>query len=147
MFAMAQDARRLIQLALHVGEAMTDAELEAFIAAIDGMAAAVAERPGVVATIIIIVETEHAPTAIQRRRIGEAGRKIARSRDVMITRSPLVRGVMTAIRWFTRGSAHRVQVTFATYAEARTWLVAESGHPASAFDALHDRARDAARRR
>jgi len=44
--------------------------------------------------------------------------------------------VITAIGWFRQGNRENVQSTHSTYEEARTWLVARSGHPQEAFDAL-----------
>jgi hypothetical protein len=137
MLAMAHDTRRVILVALHVGDALTDGELEAMLAAIARMAAAVEERADAIATSVVIVETDHAPTATQRRRIAEAAQKVKRSREAMITKSAIVRGVMTAIRWIARADENRLQGTFPTYADARAWLQANTSHPLEVFDALH----------
>jgi hypothetical protein len=52
----------------------------------------------------------------------------------------LVRGVLTAMRWIHRKEDNPARV-FATYEEARAWLVAETGYPPAAFDVLHAEAR------
>jgi hypothetical protein len=142
MLAAAYDAERLVFVALHVGDPMSEAELQAIEDALGRLAAAVDASPGAIATSLVIVETEQTPTATQRRRIGDAAAKIERLRDVFVTESTVVRGMMGAIRWLLPASPGRAQATFATYEEARAWLVAESGHPAAVFDALHVAARD-----
>jgi hypothetical protein len=57
-------------------------------------------------------------------------------------RAPLLRAVVAAIGWFMQGNRDNVQSTHGSYGGARNSLVARSGHPASAFDAVERRARE-----
>jgi hypothetical protein len=137
VIATAYDAARLVYMMLHVGDALTDADLGTMIRGIERCAADVHARPGSTATNIVIVETDNAPNAAQRRRIADAAARIVRTREAFITSSAVVRGVLTAIHWLSPSDDRRVRRNFATYHEARTWLVAESRLPVEIFDALH----------
>jgi hypothetical protein len=90
---------------------------------------------------VILVETEHGPNASQRKRIGEASSKIARNYQALVTRSAVVRAIMTAIRWFSSAEDRRRQETFATYEEARAWLVKRTGYPGEVFDTMQGEVR------
>jgi hypothetical protein len=69
-----------------------------------------------------------------------ASRPLGRAYLAVVNRSMLVRGVLTAMRWINRKEEYLPRV-FATYEEARAWLVAETGYPPAAFDVLHAEAR------
>ena len=136
MLATAYDSTRLINVSLHVGEPLTDADVDGIIATIGSMAEAVAAGKEAFATTVVIAEANNGPNAKQRRRIGEAARKITRHCQVLVTTSTVVRAITTAIRWFTPSNERNEQATFATYAEARPWLIAHTGHSGEVFDAM-----------
>lgn len=136
MLATSYDSKRLINVSLHVGEPLTDADIDGIIGTIDTMVQAVAASSEAFATTVVIAEADNGPNAKQRRRIGEAARKITRHYEVLITTSTVVRAITTAIRWFTPSSERNKQATFATYAEARPWLIAHTGHSGEVFDAM-----------
>jgi hypothetical protein len=108
---------------------------------IDKQAKVLEVRPDVGATSLVIVESDVPPDAKQRQRLGEAAKKVRRGAQVLVTRSTLVRMVMTAIRWFSPANAAYAQATFATYEEARAWLVQHTSFPADVIDAMHKQAR------
>jgi hypothetical protein len=147
MYLVTQDAKRLITFALHVGEALTDAEVDNVVATIDGTAKALAASPSAFATTVVVVETDHGPNAKQRKRIGEALKKLDRHVQVLITSSVVVRAIMTAIRWFTPATPHNHSATFATYPEACVWLVQRTGYKAEVFDTMLAELRKRARAR
>jgi hypothetical protein len=137
MLALAQDLKRRITFALHVGGPLTDAELKQVLVAIDASAEALAKAGSdAFCTTVILVETDHGPTATQRKQLGEASRKITRHYQVLVTRSAVVRAIMTAIRWFYPAEQRKHQDTFATYEAARVWLVEHTGHPGEVFDKM-----------
>jgi hypothetical protein len=146
MIALATDSSRLISLMVHTGAGLSEPEVLRVLANIDAFANAVAKRPNDFATTIIIVETDNGPNAAQRKRIGEAAKRIPRSYQALVTRSAVVRAIMTAIRWFSPADANNHQQSFSTFAEARDWLVARTGHAATVLDALHAEARAELRR-
>jgi hypothetical protein len=137
VFLIVNDVKRLINFSLHVGGPLTDAELAVILANIDATAEALAHAPeAAFSTTVVLVESENGLNAAQRKRLGEASRKITRSHQVLITRSAVARAVMTAIRWFSPPGERERQATFATYEEARTWLVERTSHPADVFDRM-----------
>jgi hypothetical protein len=140
VIAIESDADRLIDVMLHVGAAPTDADIDAIVASIRKTADAVSRSPTKFGTVLILVDTDHGPDAKQRKRIAEASRAVPRSHEALVTRSTAIRAIMTAIRWLAPGDKKRVQTSHATYEDARAHLVKTTGHPASAFDALHARA-------
>ena len=135
MYPVVYDKRRLILLGLHVGDALTKAELENAVAATLRMAADVRER-GKPSCVLIVVETNNTLDAYQRQRISEASRTVEHAYQAMVTKSPIVRAVATALAWLKPSTNHFHQSAHATYEEARDWLVRHSKHPPEAFDAL-----------
>jgi len=134
MFLIAHDDERLISFSMHVGDGLTEAEVQAIVDSIERSTALLARAGNdVVFTTVVVVDTDHGPTAGQRKRIGQASKLLARSNQVLVTRSAVVRAMMTAMRWFAPADAHNHQETFA---EARAWIVQRSGHPAHVFDAM-----------
>ena len=137
MVVLSQDLKRFITVTLHVGAALTEAELREVLGAIDHAAEALARAgPDAFWTTVVLAETEHGPNATQRKRIGEASRKLARNYQALVTPSAVVRAIMTAIRWFHAPEERKRHETFATYEEARAWLVKRTGHPGEVFDRM-----------
>jgi hypothetical protein len=142
MFVYETDFRRLITFALAVGAPLTERELEGRVANFDELARAVdAAGPDATSTSVLIAETENGPNASQRKRIAEAQRQLDRGVQVLVTRSPAIRAIATAIRWFAPANPKLKQQSFATWEEARTWLVANTKHPAAVLDEMHEKVR------
>src|SRR5579884_3912357 len=121
MLVHSLDTKKLISFTLHTGAPLTDGEVETILTNIDAMANALADDPKAHATTVVIVDAESGPSAKQRQRIGEASRKIKRGYQVLVTRSTLVRAIMTAIRWFSPANEKNQHASFATWPEARAW--------------------------
>jgi hypothetical protein len=137
MFLVAFDSKRLISVSLHVGEALSEVEFQMVLDTIDKSAAALdAAGKDAFFTTLILVDTDKAPNAAQRKRIGEATKRLTRGYQVLVTRSAVVRAFQTAIRWFSPANDQLQHQTFATYEEARSWLVPRTGHTASVFDEM-----------
>jgi hypothetical protein len=135
MYTSEYDADRVILFSMHVGGALTDAEVDHIVACLN-RAAADAARQDLPVTNLVIVDSGHSPTALQRKRIGEAVSAVKHGYAAFVVRSPVLRAVITAIGWFRQGNRENVQSTHATYEEARKWLVARSGYEAQVFDAM-----------
>src|SRR5512135_2346082 len=136
MYVIAYDSNRVINVSLHVGEPMTDADVDKIVSTIDTMADAIASKKAEFATSIVIIETDTGPSAKQRKRIGEATAKLSRSYQALVTKSAVVRAIVTAIRWFSSGKVGNHHENFATWPEARTWIVQRTGHNADVLDAM-----------
>jgi hypothetical protein len=142
MFVYETDFHRLITFALAVGAPLTERELEGRIANFNELARAVdAAGPDATSTCVMLAETENGPNASQRKRIGEAQRQLDRGVQVLVTRSPAIRAIATAIRWFAPANPKLKQQSFATWEEARTWLVANTKHPGAVLDEMHEKVR------
>ena len=136
MLVVAFDSNRLINFSLHTGDPLTDAETDQIVSYIEKMANALKANPSATATTVVLAETDTGPNAKQRKRIGEATKRLARHNEVLITSSAVVRAIMTAIRWFAAERADRKNATFSTYAEARAWLVRNGVHGTEIYDAM-----------
>jgi hypothetical protein len=143
MQVAAYDPARVILLSLHVGEPPTDAEVDGVVERLRRATVDAALQGGVVVTNLVLIESQHGVTAIQRRRMGEAMALVPRARTAFVVRSALVRGMITAVGWLHMSNARgdRIQSTHATYEGARQWLVEKSGHPAAIFDAMERKTR------
>ena len=139
MLVSEYDSSRLILFGAHVGGPLGDPDVAQIVTSLRRAVADATRREGAAVTSLVIVESECSPTALQRKRIGEAVALVRRGHAAFVVRSPLLRAVITAIGWFGHGSRENVQSIHASYEGARDWLVARSGHPAHVFDAM-DRA-------
>jgi hypothetical protein len=142
MLVIEYDPFRVILLAIHVGGPLTDLEIDQIEASILRARVDAARNGDGAVTNLVVVESGHSPTAVQRKRIGEAVALVERGQAAFVVRSAILRAVITAIGWFRQGNRDNVQSTHGSYEGARNWLVARSGHPASAFDAIERRARE-----
>ena len=143
MLGTAFDAERLISVAVHTGDSLTEADVLAILALVGRQGAALAANPAALPVSLIIAETDNAPDARQRRRIGEANKAIKRGAQVLVTSSAFVRMAMTAIRWFAPANPDYSQTTCATYDQARGWLVQKTPHAGEIYDWLLLQARGA----
>jgi hypothetical protein len=142
MYVSEYDPSRVILFAIHLGGPLSDVEVDQIEASIQRAIVDAARQGDLALTNLVIVESRHSPTAMQRKRIGEAVARVTRGHAAFVVRSPILRAVITAIGWFRQGNRDNVQSTHASYEGARSWLVARSGHPASVFDAIERRARE-----
>jgi hypothetical protein len=140
MFVSAYDATRVILVGIHVGDALSSAELDDVVASVRRQAADAAAR-GVAAASLIFIETDQLPTAVQRKRLSAASEEIKWGYQAFVTTSPLARAVLTVFRWLRPSSDRFQQSEHATYELARNWLALRTGYPSQAFDELHAEAR------
>jgi hypothetical protein len=140
MYVSEYDPLRVILLGIHVDGALSEAEVDRIVAstqrAVDDGA-----RQGAAVTCLIVIESRYGPTAEQRKRLGDATALVKRGHMAFVVRSALIRAVISAIAWFKQRNPENVHSTHGSYEDARTWLVAHSGHPAHVFDALERQAR------
>lgn len=141
MYASEYDAERLILFSLHLGDPLSDADVKGIEASIGRLVADASARGDAPATSVVIVETQHLPNAAQRKRIGEAVNRLGRGWQTMVPSSLAARAVMTAIRWFAPPGPGKEDTTYASYDDARAWLVARTGHDGAVFDAMLSRLR------
>ena len=141
MFVTAYDANRVILVSIHLSGEMTDADVDKVCGGIDTMAKAIDQGKAEFATNIVLAEADSGPSAKQRKRIGEATKKLTHSFQVVVTQSAVIRAVATAIRWFSQDDKQNVQKVLATWPEARLWLVQQTQHPPDVLDALVAQAR------
>jgi hypothetical protein len=135
MFISVFDFPRLISFSIHVGDALTEAELDATVAAVLEQAAEGVARHAPM-TAVVLVETENTLNASQRRRLAAASSKIQWGYQAIVTTSVIARAAMTALAWMRPSTAGFKQSTHGTYADARAWLVQQTKHSPELFDAL-----------
>jgi hypothetical protein len=137
------DPARVILLSLHIGGRLLDADVDRIVTSIQRAIVDAARLGGVRVTSLVVVESEHSATAVQRRRMGAAMALVRRGHTAFVVRSALMRGMITAIGWLnmSEASRDRIQSSHSTYEGARQWLAELSGHPASVFDAMEREAR------
>jgi hypothetical protein len=137
------DPARVILLSLHIGGPLLDADVDRIVTAMQCAIVDAARLGGVRVTSLVVVESEHSATAVQRRRMGAAMALVRRGHTAFVVRSALMRGMITAIGWLnvSEASRDRIQSSHSTYEGARQWLAELSGHPASVFDAMEREAR------
>jgi hypothetical protein len=98
--------------------------------------------------IIDIQDGYPQPNALQRKDIGDAW---AKAHDIdaaiaVLTSSALIRGIITAIEWFSKNSTNRRETrALARASDAVSWLHEYSGIDAARFDALLDTVRNGSR--
>jgi hypothetical protein len=136
MFVTEYDPVRIIVFSLHAGGPLTDADVDLIVASIGRAVGDASRQEGGAVTNLVVIETSHSPTAVQRKRIGEVVALVKRGQAAFVVRSSLLRAMITAISWFRQGNRQNVQSTHATYKDARDWLVARSGYSSSVFDAM-----------
>jgi hypothetical protein len=141
MFILEYDPVRIIVFAAHTGGPLTDADVDQIVESTRRAIGDASLQEGSAVTNLVVVESSHSPTAVQRKRIGEAVARVKRGQAAFVVRSPLLRAVITAIGWFRQGNRDNVQSTHATYEGARDWLVARSGHSSNVFDAMESAVR------
>jgi hypothetical protein len=140
MIAFAHDSTKLVSVWLHVGGPLTEGDIEQMIARMDQTAKFLERHKDAHAVTLVVVESDHLPDAKQRQQIGLASRRIGRGYLAVVNQSILARGVFTAIRWISANKEYLPHL-FATYEEARAWVVASSGCPTATLDTLYAEAR------
>ncbi|HMJ57337.1 MAG TPA: STAS/SEC14 domain-containing protein [Polyangiaceae bacterium] len=140
MLTDAHDSEKLISVWIHASGRFTDDDARRMVAVLHETGTVFARKKESFSSWVIIVESDQFPDAKQRQQMAIASRPLGRAYLAVVNRSMLVRGVLTAMRWINRKEEYAPRV-FATYEEARAWLVAETGYPPAAFDVLHAEAR------
>jgi hypothetical protein len=136
MFITVYDSARLISFSIHVGDALTEQELDAAVAIILKSAAEAAARNEPLAAVVL-VETDNTLNASQRRRLADASSNIQVGYQAIVTASVVARAAMTAIAWLRPSTAGFQQSVHATYEDARARLVQRTKHSAEVFDVIH----------
>jgi hypothetical protein len=140
MLADAHDFEKLISIWIHADGPLTDADVARLVAIMRQTGAVLARKSEAVATTLVVVESSHFPDAKQRQQLGVTSRALTRSHVAVVNRSMLIRGVLTAIRWLNSNKEYFPHL-FATYDEARSWMVERTGYSSTTFDALYAQAR------
>jgi hypothetical protein len=135
MFITVYDSQRLISFSIHVGNALTEEELNEAVATILKSAAEAAARHEPL-TAVVLVETENTLNATQRKRLAAASSNIRLGYQAIVTSSVIVRAAMTAVAWLRPSTAGFQESTHPTYADARAWLVQRTKHSPEVFDAM-----------
>lgn len=146
MFIEAADIEAGEVVWLFCGTSNTDADYQNYLDSIDRLikAAPTSVRP---AGIQVVAPDSPPPNAEWRKRIADHTRHFPRDDAMycMVTRSTVIRGVLTAINWMRRPNyAFAVRPTFD---EAVAWIDQQRGHPARALPQLHEQAQAMANER
>jgi hypothetical protein len=148
VFTLGYDRNFALGVFLFSGEKNTDDDFAAYCDSIEWIKATLREKPGALAPCGIAVADPGNPPPNAHWRRGIAAVSATgfprRTRYAMVSRSPLVRGVVTAINWL-RPPPYEVMVC-STFAEAVRWMEELRGVRLPLFDALLAEARDRAER-
>ena len=139
MFVQVYDSSSLIKVALYAGH-VTDEEHERAVTLAWDMARDAERRPKVTARVIVVVETDEQPSPSVRKRLAEADSALPCCDFAFVSQSLRARAAMTAIAWLSPEREGRRRKVFATFEEARAWLV-EGGARESQLDLLYGHAR------
>lgn len=141
MFTEAVDRPRGLVVWLFSGRENSDADLEAFVRSIAEMSS---RRDGPPTSAICVVDPGNPPgNAAWRKRIAEASAAApSEACVVLVTRSVVVRGVLTAVLWLLRPTF--AVSTHETFDEALAWTQSRRGRDLPALRRLYEQARAAA---
>lgn len=106
---------------LFTGDRNDDSDFERYLAAIDDLDAKAGGRDD--ALVLTVVDPGNPPPdAVWRKRIAARSRTLrTRATSILVSDSPLVRGVVTVLDWLAP-KRFREQVTVATFEEALAWV-------------------------
>ena len=140
MFTYAYDDSLGIVVFLFSRPANTDADFERYITAIAEVDVRAAGRTD--SAVITILDAENLlPPAKWRKRMSEATRALkTRTVSVIVTSSPLVHGMLTAMNWF-RKSPFEEQGVVATTKDAIAWVEKRRGRRGLPLELLVQRVR------
>ena len=143
LFTYAYDEQLGACLFLFSGKSNTDADFDRYLAAIDQLIERTRGRTDL-AAMIVVDDGNPPPNAKYRQLMSQRVKgddlKLV---QVLVTSSPIIRGVMTVMTWVTK-SRFEATTVCATFDEAITWVEARRGPRRTAFNLLLRRARRAA---
>lgn len=140
MITSAYDPEALVLVSLAAGAGSAEGELELLVGAIERLAEDANRRDGVAIYVIAVDGDQQRPDAGWRRRIATAEQKCRRLRVVLITRSAVIRGVMTAIAWVSPSQGAISRSAYSRLSEAIAALEQELGRSLPQIQRLHDAA-------
>jgi hypothetical protein len=142
MFTSAFDPAHGAVLWLFSGGENTDEDFERYLESVRRLAQRVEGRDAP-AAIQIVDGDNPPPSAKWRKRIAEETADMGEGAlFALVSPSPLVRGVVTAINWF-RQPSYEVR-TFSSFGDAVAWIEQRRGRRISAFETLLAEAREQA---
>jgi hypothetical protein len=141
MYASAYDAERLVLIALQSKGVSADTDFVTNVLEVERLGDDALRRPDHVASLIILAESDNAPSAKHRQRLAAVEARIPRLNVAVVgaVRSTVM--VMTAINWLAPSRPGLLRSVHASYELAREWHVARGVHPRAVFDALHESVR------
>jgi hypothetical protein len=142
MLRLSVDPEAHVMLASMAG-GQTSAEHQRVHAAIETLDRGGRERAHPIAMIFIVASDNPAPDAdwrrrfaVQRKGLGSPGVFVS-----IVTRSPIMRGVLTAMNWIVPQPPHVTTLTHATFEECAAWVERKQGSPRVVLQRLRDDAR------
>jgi hypothetical protein len=98
------------------------------------------ERGLPIATVFLVSSDNPAPDADWRRRFAEQRKTLSSPRVFMsiVTRSAVMRGVLTAMNWMVPQPRQMTSVTHATFEECAEWVERVQGTPRITLQRLRD---------
>jgi hypothetical protein len=144
MHSIRYDKTSGVMLYLTTSEKAEDAELEAIYNAYLRLDAdALARGAAMTASVVVVASTPtERPNANWRRKLAELRLHLRTPRrlSVVITRSAILRGIMTLINWVQRPPPHEIMEFCATFEEGVRWMERQSGPKPEVLSRLLDEA-------
>jgi hypothetical protein len=139
MLRLSIDPEAHVMLASMAG-GQTSAEHERVYAAIEKLDRGGRERAHPIAMVFVVSRDNPAPDAdwrrrfaVQRKELGSPGVFLS-----IVTQSPIMRGVLTAMNWIVPQPPHMTSVTHATFDECAAWIERVQGTPRLVLQRLRD---------
>ncbi len=146
MFTYAYDEGVGVAVFLFAGKDNTDDDFERYMASLDKLAASANGRTDA-AVVTVVDRGNPPPNAKWRERIGQRSRTLrTHAVAVLVSDSPMIRGVMTVLNWIAP-KRFEEQVVLATFEEAVVWIEARRGPRRSVLTVLLREARADATKR
>jgi hypothetical protein len=146
MLDLTSDLQACVMVAAMAG-GQVSADHERVYAAIEELDRRGREQRHPIAMVFVVAADNPAPDAHWRRRFAEQRRTFG-SPGVfvsIVTKSAIMRGVLTAMSWIAPEPPHMTTTTHATLEEAAAWIEKNQGTPRAALRALLDEAQAARR--
>jgi hypothetical protein len=134
------DPERLIFVSLNTPDTTSDADYEEIVAHLDQLDRDGKAKHKPTAFVIDVDPKASLPSAQWRKRFADQRRGVAAPRMYMsvIARSPIARGVLTAMNWISPDPPHVHSVAHANLEESSRWIEQTQGTPAMVVVRLHE---------
>jgi hypothetical protein len=145
MYSYSADEIACVGVSIWSGE-QTDADYERSIAVLQRIDRLAAERGVQHVQIVLVADGFKPPPAVWRKRISEVNRGFVCSSYYFgfVTRSAVIRGVFTAIRWLIGARHGHYSAAFGTFAEAASWARKNTGNTYPQLESHYAKALEAA---